>query len=432
MASWYRRFIPNFSSIASPLTNLLRKNKRFDWDSACGGAWSKIKNCLISAPVLSCPNFGKEFTIQTDASNYGIGAVLTQEYEDGEKVIAYLSRSLTRQERNFSTTEKECLAVLFAIERLRPYIEGSHFKVITDHASLVWLTSLQNPTGGLARWSVRMQQYNFTITHRPGKDHVVPDTLSRAVPIIDTISASCIASTDTWYNKLVNSVTEDPAKFPLFRLTEGVLYKLVRDRYVALAGEQSQWKVVVPKDRRVELISNCHDLPTSGHLGVYKTYQRLASTYFWPKMKTDVAKYVRRCVTCIKSKPEQKAPAGRMGGHSLISKPWEVISVDLIELPRSARGFKYALVVTDCFSKFTLCFPLRKSTATKIVHHLENDIFLVFGVPKRIISDNGVQFRSREYTNLLSSYGVRKSFTALYHPQSKPGRKDEPYFKNDA
>ncbi|KAK9718340.1 Reverse transcriptase (RNA-dependent DNA polymerase) [Popillia japonica] len=359
-------------------------------DSQPYTAFTTLKNHLVAAPVLSCPDFSKTFTIQCDASDYGIGAALTQEFDDGEKVICYLSQSLSRQQRKFSTTEKECLAVLWAIEKLRPYVEGSHFKVITDHYSLLWLRKLQNPSGRLARWSVRLQQYDFEIIHRKGKEHLVPDALSRAVPVVETVAIIPeTPSTDKWYNKLLESIQRHPIRYPKFRIEDQLLYKAVdtKNEY-GFPEQQGKWKIVVPKDKRIEILHQHHDIPTSGHLGVYKTFHRLATKYYWPKMKSDVASYIRKCQACIKSKPEQRTKAGEMGGHSQISAPWEVISIDLVgPLPRSSKGYNHILVVVDLFSKFSLCFPLRKATASKVVEHLENDVFLLFGVPRKIVSD---------------------------------------------
>lgn len=423
MASWYRRHIENFSIITAPLTNLLRKHARFVWTDECESAFQTLKNHLVAAPVLSCPDFSKTFTIQCDASDYGIGAALTQEFDDGEKVICYLSQSLSRQQRKFSTTEKECLAVLWAIEKLRPYVEGSHFKVITDHYSLLWLRKLQNPSGRLARWSVRLQQYDFEIIHRKGKEHLVPDALSRAVPVVETVAIIPeTPSTDKWYNKLLESIQRHPIRYPKFRIEDQLLYKAVdtKNEY-GFPEQQGKWKIVVPKDKRIEILHQHHDIPTSGHLGVYKTFHRLATKYYWPKMKSDVASYIRKCQACIKSKPEQRTKAGEMGGHSQISAPWEVISIDLVgPLPRSSKGYNHILVVVDLFSKFSLCFPLRKATASKVVEHLENDVFLLFGVPRKIVSDNGVQFRSKEYRRLLNQYQISSAFVSFYHPQSNP------------
>ncbi|XP_060536007.1 uncharacterized protein LOC132707976 [Cylas formicarius] len=194
MAGWYRRFVPDFSTLIAPLTKLTHKNASFVWDSNCEAAFNHIKNALASAPILTCPDFSKPFVLQTDASAYGLGAVLTQESGDGEKVICFLSRSLTKQERNYSTTERECLGVIWAVEKLRNYLEGSHFTIVTDHASLIWLNNLKDPTGRLARWALRLQPYDFDIVHRKGKDNVVPDFLSRSVLInVEVCLWSCYA-----------------------------------------------------------------------------------------------------------------------------------------------------------------------------------------------------------------------------------------------
>lgn len=422
-ASWYRRFIKDFSTIVSPLTDLLKKNRAFVWSDECTRAWAEIKERLVTAPVLACPDFSREFVVQCDGSNFGIGAVLTQDFEDGEKVIAYISRSLTRQERNFTTTEKECLAVLWAIEKFRPYVEGSHFTVITDHYSLVWLNNLKNPTGRLARWAVRLQQYDYTIVHRKGKEHVVPDALSRAVPVLETVEVTGedSVSADKWYQKLLDGLSNWPEKYPGFQLIDGVPHKFVCSPYPELVESSSEWKRVIPKGERKTLLRQCHDEPTSGHLGTYKTLHRLSQRVYWPGMKADVHQYIRNCTTCMRAKPMQQAPAGLMGGHSSVSKPWEVICADLVgPLPRTSHGNQFILVISDCFSKYSLFFPLRKATASAVSKHLENDIFLQYGVPRALITDNGVQFRSKEFQKLMQSYSVQILFTSYYNPKANP------------
>lgn len=420
ISSWYRRFVKDYATLVAPLTNLLRKNKRFEWSEECERAWVSVKECLVTAPVLAMPDYEREFVIQADASNFGIGAVLTQNFDDGERVIAYLSRSLSRQERNFSTTEKECLAVLYAIEKFRPYIEGSHFTVITDHFSLLWLNSLQNPSGRLARWAVRLQQYDFTIVHRKGKDHIVPDALSRSVPVIETAQPD-IPILDKWYLRLVENIRIRPEKFPTFRLIDGVPYKHIPSHYPDLADDHSQWKRVVPKELRKTIIKQNHDAPTAGHLGIFKTTSRVLEKAYWPGMKSDIAKYIRSCGACMRAKPLQQAPTGKMGGHSLISRPWQVISADVVgPLPRTSHGNQFIFVVTDCFSKLSLFFPLRRATASAIVRYLENDVFLQYGVPQALITDNGVQFRSKEMRKLLATYSVKPSFVSYYRPQANP------------
>ena len=253
----------------SPLTQLLRKSKNFEWTDECQESFQRIKDCLVEAPILCCPDYSLPFSVQTDASGYGIGAVLSQPHPKGDRVICYLSRSLSKQERKYSATELECLAVLWSIEKLRPYLEVVPFTVITDHYSLKWLHNLKDPTGRLAHWSVRLQQYDFGVIHRKGKEHVVPDMLSRSVPCTDVaeISDEVEGCEDKWYKKMLRSVESSPLQFRNWRRSGNQLYKYVKPEYPALALEADNWKRVVPRSGRLRIIKEAHDPPTSGHFG---------------------------------------------------------------------------------------------------------------------------------------------------------------------
>nr|CAI5840213.1 unnamed protein product [Callosobruchus analis] len=299
LVSWYRRYIPSFSTVVAPLTRLTQKGQPFAWDSACDAALDHLKQTLVSAPILTCPDFSLPFFVETDASDYGLGAVLTQKQNGEDKVICYLSRSLTKSERK---------------------------------------------------------------------------------------------------------------------------YTRVTPRYEQLTDEHEQWKEVVPKERRTSVIKDHHDPPLSGHLGTFKTHARVAAKYYWPKMKADVARYVTRCTACLRTKPEQRKPAGQMLSNApSITRPWQVLSVDLVgPLPRSGPGHKYILSVLDLFSKFVMLFPLRTATAAAIRRYLEEQVFLVFGVPSRIITDNGSNFTSHCITELCKKYDVEHRRTANYHAQANP------------
>ncbi|XP_055913098.1 uncharacterized protein LOC129946788 [Eupeodes corollae] len=350
--SWYRRFVPNFAILVRPLTDLLKKSKKFEWTKECEESFRKAKECLVTAPILTCPDFSRPFVVQTDASDYGIGAVLSQEFEDGEKAICYLSRSLNRNERNYSTTEKECLAVLWAIEKLRPYLEGVRFTVVTDHHSLVWLSNLKDPQGRLARWAIRLQQFDFKIIHRKGKEHVVPDMLSRGVPEVAGVSE---ADSDPWVIKMKSQVEKSPLEYPSWRVENGRLYKHVRLNHIVVHNSGEEWKLVLGKSDRTRTLNECHDAPLSGHMGVKKTFARVAEKYYWPKMRSDITRYVRSCKICQSVKPVNEKPAGLMTERVGNSQPWEMICVDLVgPLPKSSRGFVYILTVVDYFTKFPL------------------------------------------------------------------------------
>lgn len=422
MVSWYRKFVPNFSDIISPITALLKKKAKFNWSDSCEMAFNELKEKLVQAPILTCPDFSHPFYLHTDASGYGIGAVLTQRGEESEKVICYLSRTLSRTEKNFSPTERECLAVLWAIEKLRPYLEGTAFTVITDHHSLVWLQNLKDPQGRLARWAVRLQQYEFKIVHRKGKEHLVPDALSRAVP---EEAIGCIGVEDKWFNSKFQEVQDNPEKLSAWRIEGSQLYRHIAPRDPKIDTEENRWKLVVPKGKRGAVLKEVHDDILGGHGGVKTTLGKAKQHYFWPSMKQDVQKYVRQCIICQKTKPDLQKPGGFMQSRAKeITCPWQLLSTDLIgPLPRSTRGFSYILTVVDYFSKFPLFFPLRSATAKSICQAIENHIFLVFGVPKWIVCDNGVQFRSKEFSALMNCYGVTTTFTPFYHPQANPAER---------
>ena len=181
LAGYYRRFIPKFSIIAKPLSHLLKKGVRFAWTSGQQEAFDKLKNIMCSFPLLQYPDFKKPFTVSTDASNYGIGGVLSQKSLNlkGDLPIAYASRTLTDTEINYSTIEKELLAILFCVETFRPYLYGRRFKLETDHRPLVWLHNVKNPGSKLLRWRLRLSEYDYDIVYKKGVMNSNADALSR-------------------------------------------------------------------------------------------------------------------------------------------------------------------------------------------------------------------------------------------------------------
>lgn len=177
--SWYRKFIPNFSKVAEPLSRLTQKNTIWRWTGKEQSAFDSLKELLTTAPVLQQADGTKPYTLRTDASDYALGAVLLQGEEAEERPVEYASRLLTPAERNYSTTEREALAVVYAVGKFRSYIEGSKILIGTDHQPLRWLLSQKLPTGRFTRWALCLQGYDLQIDYTPGKYNVVADTLSR-------------------------------------------------------------------------------------------------------------------------------------------------------------------------------------------------------------------------------------------------------------
>ena len=416
-ATWYRRFVPQFSTLAGPLNKLTSNKKNappFLWTSEADSAFNKLKEALVSAPVLTCPDYSLAFEVHTDASNYGVGAMLTQLVDGKEKPIAYMSKSLTGAEKNYSITERETLAVITALEHWRCYLEnGKTFTVYTDHSALKWFLSLNNPTGRLARWGVRLSSFDFVIKHRRGVDNVIPDALSRAVPISAISTQNSILNTnDLWYKKMYNTCLNSPSKLQNFQINNNILYRLSKNK-CALTSE-FVWKEVVPSELRNKLIEENHAEPTAAHLGIYKTYHRLSLRYFWPGMHSDIVKFISECPTCLSHKIPNHAILGEMGRPKQCCRPFQMISVDLVgPLPTSRKQNNYLLVIVCCFSKYCMMFPLRRATTDSVIKILENSVFL-----QTVIMDNGSQFISKNLDTFFKQYKVPNIyFTPKYTPQ---------------
>ena len=180
LASYYRRFIKDFAIITAPLHKLFKKDTIYQWNPACQEAFDTLKQKLITAPILIYPDFEKEFILFTDASYSGLGAVLAQLDADGkEHVVAYASRGLLGSEQRYSATEIECLAIIWAVKYFHPYLYDKYFQLITDYSALRGILERSQPTGRVARWTLLLQSYQFSVTHRPGKVNSNVDTLSR-------------------------------------------------------------------------------------------------------------------------------------------------------------------------------------------------------------------------------------------------------------
>ncbi|GBN18175.1 Retrovirus-related Pol polyprotein from transposon 297 [Araneus ventricosus] len=179
LCTYYRRFVKNFSTIARPLHKLTEAKSNFNWTDECEKSFNSLKQALTSSPILTYPRTDKDFIFYTDASNEGIGAVLSQNTGNEERVIAYFRKSLGKPERNYCVTRKELLAIVKSIEHFHHYLYGRKFLLRTDHASLRWLLNFKEPEGQIARWIQRLQEYDFEIQHRKGTSHGNADALSR-------------------------------------------------------------------------------------------------------------------------------------------------------------------------------------------------------------------------------------------------------------
>lgn len=419
LISWYRRFVPDFATVAEPLHSLTKGKKkpsRLSWNTEADNAFLKLKSLLVSSPVLTTPDFNLPFNIHCDASSTGLGVVLCQGPEDSP--IAFASRQLRGAELNYSVTEKECLAVVFALEKFRPYVEGYHFNIYTDHSSLTWLFNQDNPPGRLARWIMKLSQYDFKIFHKKGTHNIVPDALSRVnCQEVDLIDIK-VQGSDSWYVKMLSKVALSPVRFKDWRIIDDKLFFKFKQK--AEVPNSDPWRLVIPESQRIQAIFDCHNTLSSGHMGVKRTTKKCLLRYYWPGLGLDVQRYVNSCEKCRTAKQSNLKRAGLMGKYKIVTKPFEMISMDLIgPLPRSTKQNTFLLVITDRFTKYSSLFAIRQATASKVVDLVETRWFCVFGIPETIIVDNGKQFSGKEFRKLANKYSVKNLwFNTPYTPQN--------------
>lgn len=378
-------------------------------------AFIKIKSELSSAPILALPDFSEPFEIHCDASDVGVGAMLLQKQNGVYRVIAYFSAKLTPAQQRYSTTEKECLAVILSIEKFRIYIDGTRFTVYTDHASLLWLHRFKESNGRLVRWALRLQSYDFELKHRKGKSMQMPDALSR-VHEIDAIDFDSFqSSNDKNYHELIDKTLMNDQNTSEFVIRNDMLYKRMK-------GKNDEFlQLYVPNDRIEQALHECHDANTAAHGGFFKTRFRVRQNYYWPGMDNDIRKYVGNCTVCKQSKQASYNLSSPMGNERSPSRPWEMIAIDFVgPLPRSKNGNRWILTIVDCFSKFSVIATARDATAAFLVKTLEEKVFLPYGVPERIICDNGSQFKSNLFSDFCKRYRVEVWYTPYYHAQANP------------
>ncbi|KAL5509717.1 hypothetical protein EMCRGX_G005135 [Ephydatia muelleri] len=312
-------------NIAAPLHHLTQKAVEFNWEENCQQSFQVLKDALTQAPVLCYPCFKKGFTLQTDASAVGIGAVLEQEGH----VIAYASRSLTPPERQYSVIERQCLAVVFAVKHFRHYLLGRPLSLHTDHQPLQWL-SAQKMEGRLCRWALALQEFDFEIKYMRGSSNANADALSRVPAIqIETneICSATLITTELTTHRILEEQQRDAVlqqiiqhltsrnstsipkwkQFPLKRyshllkqlhLVDDVLCR----RFVPGPLEEIITVLVMPTSLQEVALRSCHDIISAGHQGTERALDRLKQMTYWVGMAKATELYCRSCNVCQQSK----------------------------------------------------------------------------------------------------------------------------------
>lgn len=403
LSNYYRRFVDGYAEIARPLTRLLKKGTAFTWSPDCQEAMQNLKDALTRSPVLIYPDFSKPFILSTDASNFAIGAVLSQERDGEEHPCAYASRQLSPPEVSYATTEKELLAVVWGVNQFRWALIGQKFKIVTDHAALKWLFSLKDPSSRLLRWALKLGEYEYEVTHKPGKKHLNADALSRKVRRAD---ASCDVEVAEKQEEDENCIKWRSEKG---FIEEGGILKKVTEKGA---------RVVVPNSWRSEALRQCHDHPLAGHMGIGPTISRVKEIYWWPNLRRDCEEFVKNCVSCNQRSPygKKRAPLQELPASD---RPFDFVAIDIVgPLPRTENGEKYILSILDHFSRYLEMIPLPDQTAETVACAFVRRWVLKYGVPDVLLSDQGTNFMSELFSKVCELLKIKRLRTSAFHPET--------------
>lgn len=408
LVGYYRRFIREFAETARPLTQLTKQDREFSWGTEEQRSFERLRNALCSEDVLAYPDFKLPFILSVDASGVALGAVLSQLQDGVERPIGYASRQLNAAERNYSATEKEMLAAVWATKYFRCYLYGRKFCLVTDHSALRWLLNVKDPSSRLARWQQRLAEFEYEAVYKPGKKHYNADALSRYVqPVVavewtaDKIKAAQLK--DQGCQKIKSC-----GKYQLEADESGVMF----------VSKQGKKLLIVPAEMKPAVLEWAHDAVFAGHPGVERTAANVLARYTWPNVNQEIKRYVEQCVSCSarNTHPRKRAPLGMVYEAKA---PFEFVSIDIVGPlpPGAAGGFRYILTCIDHFSRYCEAIPLVSITAQDVGRALIERIIVRHGVPNKLLTDQGANFTSSLIKEMCSILGVKKLQTTPYHPQ---------------
>ena len=468
----YRRFVPNFSRVATPLNKKMKKDMPTKWGDLTDDetkAFNELKTKLTSPPVLALPRLGHQYTVETDACATQVGCVLLQD-QPGEKYpkpIGYWSRTLTAAEKNYDTTQRECLAVVWAVLTLRPYLEGTRFTIRTDHLALKWLMNLSDASGRLQRWRLRLQPFEYDIVHRPGVKHQAADALSRLpttgtdqtdlddeIPTVAAVLKGPMVHQDEPEWEIIpfdsqplsastvqhkNHDQQDLDDKPI--TTDEMMAEQREDptclKYASLADNHKSHfsltsngllvrhsprdnavQMVVPASLQSRVMYLSHYPVTAGHPQGSKMYDTLRRTHYWPRMYRDVfdyAKGYRACALARGTRYKSQRPLRLFAPKA----PLDFVAMDLLgPFKKTDHGSTYVLVITDRFSKLVRAIPMKSTTAPQVADAFIEHWVIPYGMPRHMLTDNGPQFIAKFFEAVCLLLKTKHVTTTAYHPQT--------------
>ncbi|XP_043219275.1 uncharacterized protein K02A2.6-like [Amphibalanus amphitrite] len=433
---YHARFMPRYSDLVEPLRAALRADK-FEWSPALSSAVQRVKDAIRQSPALGMFDPALATVLTTDASDVGAGACVTQIDASGSpRVVAYASKSFSPAERNYSTVEKEALAVVWACEKFRHYLWGWKFTLRTDHQALCTIFGPKGSTRvgrRVARWEARLLEFSFDVEYVRSERNTVADGLSR-LPVAETwwpddddlqIAALTVAAAISEEELSDASAADEclsvvrgyvSGQWPRQRDVDprAAGFFQVRDELsvhgqLLLRGD----RLVVPAALRERVLTNAH----AGHQGVVRTKQRLRERFWWPRLDRQVRDLLKSCEVCSQHDGHVRRERPPLQPIPLPDGPWQRLMVDVIGPMRGPSSERYGIVLVDMYSRWPEVALCQDATADSICQFLET-VFAREGVPLELLSDNGPAFRSGRLAEFLGRMGVKQTFSSPYSPQT--------------
>ena len=434
MINYYGKFLNNLSNLFGPLHELLKKGKSWKWSKECEKSFKQAKMMLTSSKVLVHFDSKRNTRLTCDASQYGIGAVLSQEMDNGEeRPVAFASRSLGQAEKNYSQIEKEALGVVFGVKKFHKYLFGRKFTIANDHKPLLTLLNEAKSvpamvSGRIQRWALLLSAYEYVFEYKPGSKIANADAMSRLplktkerkVPIPEEMVFNINKLDEVIERKDLQKATNEDRTLTVIRrhIQEGwpedkmeeVWKPYYRKKLELLNYNELVWwgsRIIVPYKLQKAILETLHE----GHPGIVRMKSLARSYVWWPSLDLDIESMVKECggFQQVLNKPDQIMYSPWMEP----SGPWQRIHIDYAG-PYLGEMF---LVVVDAYSRWLEVKVMKGTTSGKTIEELRS-IFATHGFPQVIVSDNAPNFASEEFKVFLKQNGIKHIFTPPYHPNS--------------
>jgi len=412
LTGYYRKFVQNYGIITKPLTQLLTK-KGFEWTEKATAASVQLKQAMVHTPVLALPDFSVPFSVETDACDTGVAAVLMQRGHP----IAYMSKALGIQNSKLSVYEKEFLAVIMAIDKWRQYLQRGHFTIVTDHKSLCNLSEQQLTSELQKKAMSKLGGLQFEFRYKKGVDNGAADSLSRVGHLLEIQTSSCRPD---WLQEVLNSYATDPA---MTTLLQELAIHSPNGRGYSLENGIIKYhdRMVIGENLALQtkLIAALHNSAIGGHSGMQATYKRIKPLYYWSGMKLAVENFVKQCIICQQAKHLHTKPAGLLQPLPPPAAPWQEITMDFIEGLPTSDGSNTILVVVDRLTKYAHFIPLHHPyTAATVAKLFVDHVVKLHAVPLTIISDRDKIFTSTFWRELFKALWIKLHYSTAYDPQT--------------